>query len=308
MLYNSWQGLRNFSEFMNNTSICITLSGGFWLDDECHREAELRPLTGNDEAFLLEVGDTLLPAQRTTAVLVRCLIRLGTIRSVTTEVVQSLTVGDREALLLCLRRLTLGDSLQCLLNCPEPDCGEKVDLDLKVSDLLLPPHPRMQPSHDTTIKENETVYRVRFRLPNGGDQEAIAALAQSDPQTAARVLLGRCVKQVTLEDNGKSVEEWPSTLAQQISAIMAELDPQAELILNLTCPVCGHVFAALFDTGTYFFKEISSRMRHLYREVHLLAFYYHWSEAEIMGMTTQKRHRYLEVLEEAMSFALCSSR
>ena len=42
-------------------------------------------------------------------------------------------------------------------------------------------------------------------------------------------------------------------------------------------------------------------MRHLYREVHLLAFYYHWSEAEIMGLATKKRHRYLEVLQEAIT-------
>jgi hypothetical protein len=291
----------NLAKFMNNTSICVKLSGGFWLDDECHREAELRPFTGNDEAFLLEVGDMLLLAQRTTAILVRCLIRMGPISPITTEVVQSLTVGDREKLLLHLRRLTLGDRLQCVLNCPNSDCAEKVDLDLRVSDLLLPPYPYTQALHETAIKEKETVYRVRFRLPNGGDQEAIATLAQSDPQAASDVLLRRCVKQVTLADNGELVEEVPSAVVKQIPAIMANLDPQAELILNLTCPVCGSAFSALFDTGAYFFQELASRTRRLYREVHLLAFYYHWSESEIMSMTTKKRHRYLEVLQEAMT-------
>jgi hypothetical protein len=42
-------------------------------------------------------------------------------------------------------------------------------------------------------------------------------------------------------------------------------------------------------------------MKHLYREVHLLAFFYHWSEAEIMGMTAKKRHLYLDLLTEALT-------
>jgi hypothetical protein len=72
-------------------------------------------------------------------------------------------------------------------------------------------------------------------------------------------------------------------------------------MLNLTCPVCHHDFSALFDTATYLFQELHSRARHLYGEVHLLAFYYHWSEAEIMDMTARKRHLYLDLLTEALT-------
>jgi hypothetical protein len=177
-----------------------------------------------------------------------------------------------------------------------------MDLDIKASEMLLSPYPQPKEWYEMTVKENGVAYRVQFRLPNGGDQEVTAALAHSQPQAAVEMLLRRCVKQVIpADEEGDRIEEWPSAVIQQLPAVMADLDPQAELMLNLNCPVCDHPFSALFDTATYFFQELAGRMRHLYREVHLLAFYYHWSEREIMQMTTRKRRRYLEILEEAVT-------
>jgi hypothetical protein len=284
---------------MESTAI-IRLPGGFWLDGTRHQEASLRSLDGDDEVFLLETGESLLPAQRTTALLARCLTRLGPLSPVTTQTAASLTAGDREALLLHLRRLILGERLQCVLSCPNPDCGEKMDLDLRVSDLLLPPYSHAQERYETTITKNGSNYSVRFRPPTGAHQEEAASLARSDPQAAADLLLRRCVERVVTED-GKPIENPPSVVIERLPTIMGELDPQAELMLNLTCPVCHHDFSALFDTATYLFQELHSRAEHLYGEVHLLAFYYHWSEAEIIGMTARKRHLYLDLLTEALT-------
>ena len=82
---------------------------------------------------------------------------------------------------------------------------------------------------------------------------------------------------------------------------MTELDPQAELTVNATCPVCRCEFSALFDTAAFFFRELSGRTRHLYREIHLLASFYHWSERDILEMTPRKRSRYLELVDETLS-------
>src|SRR5919202_720865 len=92
----------------------IRLPGGFWLEGTHHQEADLRSLNGEDEVFLLEMGESLLPAERTTALLTRCVIRLGPLSPATVETVAALTAGDREALLLHLRRLTLGERFQCV--------------------------------------------------------------------------------------------------------------------------------------------------------------------------------------------------
>lgn len=288
-----------------NGMVSASLPGGYWCNGVCYREARLRPLNGEDEAFLIESGQTILPAQRITALLSRCLTRLGPHSPVAMEVVRSLTVGDREALLLSLRRLTLGDSLQCLLSCPHWECGEKIDLDLLVSELLLPPYHHQQTWYESRIRENGAGYRIRFRLPTGADQEEAAVLSQSDPQAAVDLVMHRCMEYVVAQNerpkDERPIEEIPSVVANRLPAIMAELDPQAELTLNCTCPSCGHAFSAIFDTAAYFFQEVEKRMKHLYREVHLLALHYHWSESEILSMTAQKRRRYLDLLSDSIS-------
>jgi len=276
----------------------LTLPGGYWIDGKCHREAELRPLTGHDEAFLLEFGKTLLPSQRTTAQLARSLTRLGPLQKPAAEVVRSLTIGDREALLLHLRRLTFGDSLDCVVNCPDPTCGEKMDLELRVSDLLLPPYAYSQEMHEGTVMQNGSAYRVIFRLPRGFDQEEAAALALTNPQAGVDLILRRCIERITGETS-ESVKHLPPAVTNQLPTMMAKLDPQAELTLNLSCPVCGRPFSAIFDTGSYLFQELVSMTKNIFQEVHLLASHYHWTESEILGMVSRRRHLYLRLLDEA---------
>jgi hypothetical protein len=278
----------------------ITLPGGCWIDGTRHRKVGLRPISGSDEDFLLDAGSLLPPAHRSTALLARCLERLGPAGPVTVETVRSLTVGDREALLLHLRRLTLGDRLQGVVDCPISDCGEKMDLDLKVGDLLLPPYEDHRRSYEAAVADNGSDYRVRFRLPTGADQEDVAVVARTDSEAAAELILHRCVESVTRE-NGEPVETLPPAVAHRISDVMSELDPQAELTLSLTCPACDHTFHVPFDTASYLFRELDGHVMRLYREVHLLAFYYHWSEAEIIDMPDRKRRLYLELLEEALT-------
>lgn len=285
-----------------NLSATIHLPGGLWWGGLCHRQAGLRPLDGNDEAFLLESAGSLSTAERTTALLARCLTHLGDLSLAEQEplaLARALTVGDREALLLHLRRLTVGERLQCLLQCPDPACGEKMDLELRVSDLILPPYAEPQAEYEATVGDNGAQRRVRFRLPTGADQEAIAPLAAADPDGAAALLLRRCVLQV----DPAGAEELPAAVEAELPALLAELDPQAELLLHMQCPACRQPFTALLDAAGYLYQEIANRSAHLYRQVHLLAFYYHWSEAEIMGMTAAKRQRYLDLLVGALEEA-----
>jgi len=283
-------------------SVAVTLPGGFWWEGECHRTARLRPLNGEDEAFLLEMGGALLPAQRVTALLSRCVGQLGDFQPVTQQTTRSLGVGDREALLLHLRRLSLGEQMSCLVRCPQADCGETIDADVQASDLLLSPYAHRRELYEEEIRDNGATYRVRFRLPTGADQETAATLAGENLQAAAEVILRRCVAEVAV--NGTTIRqsaEWPPAVARQVPLFMAQLDPQAELWLTLTCTECGHSFTTLLDAATYLFQELAQRLRGLYREVHYLAFYYHWREAEILALPSQRRQRYLELLAESLT-------
>jgi hypothetical protein len=288
----------------------ILLPGGFWVDGVPHREAGLSPLSGEDEAFLLEAGGKLSPARRTTALLARCLTRLGPfspVSPVPAAAVSALTVGDREALLLHLRRLTLGERLECVLRCSAPACGERMELDLAVSDLLVPLATTPAPWYEEIFADGSTRWRVRFRLPTGEDQELAADLVRDGGEKAAELLLGRCVASAVPEggegrDGDEPAAALPAALAEAVAERMASLDPQAEIVLRLACPTCGHETSTLFDAAAWLCQEIAGRAAELYREVHLLAFHYHWREADILAMTGRKRRLYLGFLAEALGW------
>jgi hypothetical protein len=284
-----------------NATAAVTLPGGVWREGVRHQEAGLRSLTGEDEAFLTETRGSLFPARQISILLSRCLTHLGPFSPVPADMAGSLTVGDREALLLHLRRLSLGERMPCVLACPAPGCGAKMDLELRVTDLLQHPYSDAPERREITISENGDSYRVRFRLPTGGDQEAAAELAGNDLPAAAGLVLKRCIMEVIRKEDNTPMECLPPAVARQLPEAMARLDPQAEIRLSLSCPECGRGFSTVLDTADFFFRELAGLSEDLYREVHLLAFHYHWSEAEIMNMTARKRRRYLNLLEEAFT-------
>jgi len=274
-------------------SVIANLPNGYWQDGVCYREAVLRQLTGTDELFLAEDTRLAPPAQRVTELLARCVIRLGPLTPVTADNTRELTIGDREALLLQLRCLTYGERLDCVLTCQAEGCGERMDVALSATDLLVSPKGDSLPRFQKLFGQ----YHVIFRLPIGADQEAVVAMARTDAPKAARALLERCVERVT-DENELPVAELPPAVAEQLGEWLAELDPQAELKLNLTCPVCGHPFAVLFDTASFFLQEIERRGARLYREIHTLALHYHWRAADILRMSAARRHTFLELLSE----------
>ena len=67
-----------------------------------------------------------------------------------------------------------------------------------------------------------------------------------------------------------------------------------------SCAECGRLITAPFDIHRFFFGELRADAALLYQEVHYLAFHYHWSEREIMAMTRDKRHTYIDVLADAI--------
>jgi hypothetical protein len=281
--------------------IAVTLPGGIWREGIRYQEAGLRPLCGEDEAFLTDTRGSLFPARQISVLLGRCLTRLGPFSPVSADAAGSLTAGDREALLLHLRRLTLGERMPCVLVCPAPGCGAKMDLELRIGDLLQPPYADAPEQHEVTISENGDSYQVRFRLPTGADMEAAAEWAGNDLSAATGLALKRCVVQVNRKGEGEPLASIPQAVLRELPETMARLDPQAEIRLDLACPECGRHFSTVLDAADFFFRELTALSENLYREIHLLAFYYHWSEAEIMRMTARKRKRYLDLLEEALS-------
>jgi hypothetical protein len=110
---------------------------------------------------------------------------------------------------------------------------------------------------------------------------------------AAVTLLDRCV----LDNGGIPL------CTDERDALATEMDrlaPQLDLELDLTCPECAIQFLAPFDTTAFFLSEMRINGQQLLREIHSLAFYYHWSEMEIMTLPRDRRRAYLSLLSDAL--------
>jgi hypothetical protein len=269
----------------------VSVPGGVFRDGGVVRELTLRPVSGADEAFLLESAAGSLPSERATALLARCLDEADA-----PELADRLTAGDREALLLHLRRITLGDAMECLVACPA--CGERMELELRTSDLLVPPY-EVAVDYEIERSSEAVSYRVRFRTPTAKDLDAAAMRARQNPADGDDELFRRCVIRAEVGGVELPALALPASVREAVTGEMADRDPQAELTLELGCPSCSAESSVVFDAATFLLQELDRRAERLLEEVHTLALRYHWSEADILAMSARRRVQYLELLASA---------
>lgn len=288
--------------------ISCRLPGGY-VDKEgvVHRDAVLSSLTGHEEELLAGNGNGSI-ARLVTDVLGRCVHRVGTISPLTEGGARDLLVADRQYLLLKLREATFGETVRTTILCPWPECGQKVDVEFFLKDIPVEESSEKGPIHSLkfsteAVFSDKTGHRcsdVDFRLPNGGDQEALSAIIVQNGALALTRLLERCITRLGPHENpGSDLVALISPVARmEIESRMASIAPKVNLNMGARCPECGREFNLPFELQDFFFGELRISQDLLYREIHYLAYHYHWSEQEIMQMPREKRRRYIEVLAD----------
>ncbi len=305
------QNQRKANSFMNlpvGNKIC-KLPGGY-IDEEgiVHQETELTPLSGREEELLARNMGNGESASQLTIVLSRCVKRIGKIAPVSEKITRNLLIADRQFLLLELKKLTFGNKIQATFFCPWPECGSKMDIDFSINDIPVKeskdkgPSYHMDLSPDAAFTNNgeKKFTEIIFRLPNGGDQEVISPIVHQNEGLAFSMLLNRCIQKIGPYEQPKEehIYQLSPRARREIEQQMEAVSPKVELTMTATCPECKREFDAPFDLHKFFFGELQTSLNLLYREIHYLAYYYHWSEKEIMEMPREKRYRHIEVLSE----------
>jgi hypothetical protein len=264
-----------------------------------HQEAEVAPLTGREEEFL--AGSRGVPApELVTALLCRAVRRIGTVSPVTPPVARALLVADRLFLLLRVRAATFGERVEGTLGCPWPRCGARVDVDFSLADVPVKRCAETLPTYVAELSagaaggDADAPRTVAFRLPRGDDQEALAGVLAQNPARALTALLERCV--VGAAEG--AVDRLSPRARGELEAAMADAAPHVDLEMDLVCPECGRAFTAPFDPADFLFGELRTSRGLLYRQVHYLAWHYHWSEGEILDLPRDKRLAYIEILAD----------
>ena len=201
----------------------------------------------------------------------------------------ALSVGWCDAWLLDLYAAAVGPRLDTVFDCTS--CGETMEVTVDVPQL------RARVASPAPDEAGEWVavavggYDIRFRLPNGADLAAVAALAPG----RARLALADRVLRVSRDGVRVPVEELPAPVLDAAGRAMAERDPMADLALSASCPWCGADAAARLDIGGVLWAHLDADCRRLMSDVDVLARAYGWAEAEILALAEGRRRAYLEL-------------
>ncbi len=240
----------------------------------------VREPAGEDELFLVETTLAPLPA------FLELARRIGRTAAGDPLDWTSLSATDIDAAALVIRRSWLGDAIRTDTTCPDPDCGERIDVSFGIEDYIE--HHRPRRPRGVTKGPGEgwftlTGAAVRFTVPTVAD-----LLEATSADGSAEWLSAHCV----------DAAEISSALARRLDRALAALAPSLDDLLGGSCPACGHEVTMRFDPLGYTLTELRTAFSGIYLETHALAAAYGWLEQEILALPRSRRRRYASIIAD----------
>ncbi len=198
-----------------------------------------------------------------------------------------LSIGKRDGKLIEVYEHLFGPALEAFAECPA--CKEPLAYSVSTRDLLAP-HPQADPAA-LSLETEDAV--VTLRLPDSFDLRAAAAC--NEPAHASRELMKRCIVRTEIDGHLVSPEDTPEHFRSSIASALAMADPQAEMLIDLSCRACGHAWQVVLDIERFLWSRISAAAKRLLRDVHALALVYGWPERDILALSAARRQSYLEL-------------
>jgi hypothetical protein len=241
---------------------------------------EVREPTGQDELYLLE---TALPPVAAMAGLAG---RVATLPGGAPLDWAVIPAAQLAAVALLLRQAWTGDRIVSEGTCPQAGCGERFDISFSLR-AYLAGHRARKPRNVTPAGDGWHELSgsgIRFRVPSV--QDLLAAISQPG---GAGALAAGCVEP----------QEVTARQMRRLDRAMSAMAPSLVGLVGGGCPACGGEVSLTFDPLAYSLAELRDRFAGLYRETHLLAAAYKWSEESIHRLPRNRRRRYAALVSEA---------
>jgi hypothetical protein len=168
----------------------VNLPGGYILSNgDVVKTAEVRELNGADEEIISKAGST---SKALTALLQRGLIKLGD-KEVTKDDLDGLLAGDRDAILLGIRKVTFGKKLPLRVRCNH--CSSEQDLEVDL-DTDVPFKTLENPIADRVWEVETKLGLVKLGLPNGITQKKLMDNLDKTSSEINTLILSGCILSV----------------------------------------------------------------------------------------------------------------
>lgn len=231
------------------SDVQVNLPGGYVTTaGEVYRTATVRELTGKDEEVIVRGGNV---AKVFSTILLRGTTSIGDV-PVTEDVLDSLLIGDREAILLGIYRMTFGEVAEIAAWCK--GCGNQkivgvdVQKDIKTKVLLDPIEDRR-----FTVYGRKNEFLVA--LPTGLTEKKVSSSLDANPAEALSILLENTVISIDGRNviSKAQVQNLGVLDRRAIADQIAERNPgpQFEDIV-VSCPDCEGEVNVPISLGTLF--------------------------------------------------------
>lgn len=198
----------------------------------------------------------------------------------------SLPVGTRLEYLLALLAFDGERPLSTQRICENDACGEPIEIELTATELVALASER----DGGEVSVDVAGRRVEVRRPTGRDQMAWQTRSFRDETDARRSLAADLLAY-------ESSAELDDELVSLIEAALAEGDPLVCLELDVVCPYCSETRLYELDVFELVLARFRERQERLVDDIHSLASRYHWTEAEILAVPSERRARYLALID-----------
>jgi hypothetical protein len=217
----------------------VTLPGGFiTAEGALVKYAEVRELNGADEEVIAKAGNT---GKALVAMLQRGLVSIG-MEKATKDDLDNLLSGDRDAILVAIRRVTFGDTIDYGFNCPSCNTELAVSVDLNED---VPSVDLEDPIEDrrftyTSKKHGE----ILVSLPTGLTQKKLLENMDKTRPEMNTIVLASCVMSIggSPSSGASSVLKLGMLDRENLIEEIIKRNPGPRLSeVKTTCEACGEV-------------------------------------------------------------------
>lgn len=164
----------------------VSLPGGYLaIGKELASTAEVRELNGSDEEAIAKSGSVSRSLQ---TLLARGLVKIGN-EEATAEHIDNLLAGDRDAILLAIRRVTFGNTFDLVIRCPM--CKEQQDCSIDLVDDV--PVKKLKDPSERVWTVDTRIGKVRLMLPTGSVQKLLMDNMDKTSAEVNTLLLSNCI-------------------------------------------------------------------------------------------------------------------
>ncbi|HKF48705.1 MAG TPA: hypothetical protein VKB38_15210 [Terracidiphilus sp.] len=201
-----------------------------------------------------------------------------------------LPLGERNALLLDLRAVTLGPGIEAFAVCLKCEAQLELTLDARELAAGLRAQQAEQPAGTGP-----------FTMRPANTLDLLAVGTMHDEQQAQSILLARTLVPSGAAspaadpepDQGKWLAAQPESARTALVAQFEQINAAAEIRVEVECAACHARTMLDLDIARFFLRELAAAARRLMEDVHQLASAYGWSERSIARMSGARRAAYL---------------